>query len=153
MAYYTTRDVETSQKESVRFSDIDLNFELNIHGNKIKDFSDFADIKLNLKIREGLIDIDETNFQWKDFADFKITDSLIFVKEGNETFITEIIDVFETEIVISIKDKSVHSIVLKDKEQVTKFTDFMQSIIEKKAKIIGTSTNEGLVEIFKEELN
>ena len=69
--------------------------------------------------------------------------SLIFVKEGNETFITEIIDVFETEIVISIKDK----------EQVTKFTDFMQSIIEKKAKIIGTSTNEGLVEIFKEELN
>ncbi len=54
---------------------------------------------------------------------------------------------------ISIKDKSVHSIVLKDKEQVTKFTDFMQSIIEKKAKIIGTSTNEGLVEIFKEELN
>ena len=32
--------------------------------------------------------------------------SLIFVKEGNETFITEIIDVFETEIVISIKDKS-----------------------------------------------
>ena len=55
--------------------------------------------------------------------------SLIFVKEGNETFITEIIDVFETEIVISIKDKSVHSIVLKDKEQVTKFTDFMLSLI------------------------
>ena len=52
--------------------------------------------------------------------------SLIFVKEGNETFITEIIDVFETEIVIAIKDKSVHSIVLKDKEQVAKFTDFMQ---------------------------
>ena len=44
--------------------------------------------------------------------------SLIFVKEGNETFITGIIDVFETEIVISIKDKSVHSVVLKDKEQV-----------------------------------
>ena len=37
--------------------------------------------------------------------------SLIFVKEGNETFITEIIDVFETEVVISIKDKSVHSLV------------------------------------------
>ena len=29
MAYYTTRDVETSQKESVRFSDIDLNFDMN----------------------------------------------------------------------------------------------------------------------------
>ena len=79
--------------------------------------------------------------------------SLIFVKEGNETFITEIIDVFETEIVISIKDKSAHSIVLKDKKQVAKFTDFMQSIIEKKETIIGTSTNEELVEIIKENLN
>ena len=79
--------------------------------------------------------------------------SLIFVKEGNETFITEIIDVFETEIVISINDKSVHSIVLKDKKQVVKFTDFMQSIIEKKETIIGTSTNEESVEIIKENLN
>ena len=79
--------------------------------------------------------------------------SLIFVKEGNETFITEIIDVFETEIVISIKDKSAHSIVLKDKEQVVKFTDFIQSIIEKKETIIGTSTNEESVEIIKENLN
>ena len=79
--------------------------------------------------------------------------SLIFVKEGNETFITEIIDVFETEIVISIKDKSVHSIVLKNKDQVIKFTDFMQSIIEKKDKIVSTLTNEDLVEITKENLN
>ena len=79
--------------------------------------------------------------------------SLIFVKEGNETFITEIIDVFETEIVISIKDMSIHSIVLKDEEQVAKFTDFMQSIIEKKETIIGTSTNEESVEIIKENLN
>ena len=79
--------------------------------------------------------------------------SLIFVKEGNETFITEIIDVFGTEIVISIKDKSAHSIVLKDKEQVVKFTDFMQSVIERKSKIIGTSTDEEKVVIFKEDLN
>ena len=79
--------------------------------------------------------------------------SLIFVKEGNETFITEIIDVFGTEIVISIKDKSVHSVVLKDKEQVVKFTDFMQSVIEKKSKIVGTSTDEEQVGIVKEDLN
>ena len=79
--------------------------------------------------------------------------SLIFVKEGNETFITEIIDIFGTEIVISIKDKSAHSIVLKDKEEVEKFIDFMQSVIENKSKIVGTSTDEERVEIFKEELN
>ena len=79
--------------------------------------------------------------------------SLIFVKEGNETFITEIIDVFGTEIVISIKDKSAHSVVLKDKEQVVKFTDFMQSVIEKKSKIVGTLTDEEQVGIVKEDLN
>ena len=79
--------------------------------------------------------------------------SLIFVKEGNETFITEIIDVFGTEIVISIKDKSAHSVVLKDKEQVVKFTDFMQSVFEKKSKIVGTSTDEEQVGIVKEDLN
>ena len=53
--------------------------------------------------------------------------SLIFVKEGNETFITEIIDVFETEIVISIKDKSAHSIVLKDKQQVVKLINHLKT--------------------------
>jgi uncharacterized protein YaaQ len=79
--------------------------------------------------------------------------SLIFVKEGNETFITGIIDVFETEIVISIKDKSIHSIVLKDKDQVNQFTDFMQSIIEKHDKIAGTLTKDEVVEIIKENLN
>ena len=79
--------------------------------------------------------------------------SLIFVKEGNETFITEIIDVFGTEIVISIKDKSAHSVVLKDKEQVVKFTDFMQSVIEKKSRIVGTSTDEEQIGIVKEDLN
>ena len=54
---------------------------------------------------------------------------------------------------ISIKDKSVHSIVLKDKEQVVKFTDFMQSVIEKQSKIVGTITDEEYVEIVKEKLN
>ena len=79
--------------------------------------------------------------------------SLIFVKEGNETYITEIIDVFDTEIVIGIKDKSVHSIVLKDKTQVDKFTDFMQSIFEKRDNIVDTSIKEDVVDIFKEGLN
>ena len=75
------------------------------------------------------------------------------MKEGNETFITEIVDVFDTEIVISIKDKSIHSVVVKDRTQVDKFTDFMQSIFEKKDKIVGTVTKEEFVEIFKDRLN
>ena len=40
--------------------------------------------------------------------------SLIFAKEGKETYVTEILNVFDNEVVISIKDKSAHSILLKD---------------------------------------
>jgi len=76
--------------------------------------------------------------------------SLIFVKNGKETFITEIINIFDNEVVFSIKDKSAHSILLKNKTQVELFTDFIQSIIEKEQKIIDITTNEDKVEIFKE---
>ena len=76
--------------------------------------------------------------------------SLIFVKEGNETFITEILNIFDNEVVILIKDKSAHSVVLKDGKHVEIFIDFIQSIVEKKHKIIDTITNEDSVEIFKE---
>ena len=76
--------------------------------------------------------------------------SLIFVKEGNETFITEILNVFGSEVVISIKDKSAHSVLLKDEKQVELFIDFIQSIVEKEQKIIDITTNEDKVEIFKE---
>ena len=76
--------------------------------------------------------------------------SLIFVKEGNETFITEILNVFDNEVVILIKDKSAHSVVLKDEKQVEIFIDFIQSIVEKEQKIIDTVTKEDNVEIFKE---
>jgi|TARA_B100001540_G_scaffold259696_1_gene238123 hypothetical protein len=76
--------------------------------------------------------------------------SLIFVKKGNETYITEILNVFDNEVVILIKDKSAHSIVLKDGKHVEIFIDFIQSIVEKEHKIIDTITNEDSVEIFKE---
>jgi hypothetical protein len=76
--------------------------------------------------------------------------SLIFVKEGNETFITEILNVFDSEVVFSIKDKSAHSILLNDEKQVEIFTDFIQSVVEKEHKILDVSTDEDKVEIFKE---
>ena len=76
--------------------------------------------------------------------------SLIIVKEGNETFITEILNIFENEVVFSIKDKSAHSVLLKDKDQIEIFVDFIQSIVENKHRIIDTATNHEVVEIFKE---
>ena len=76
--------------------------------------------------------------------------SLIFVKDGKETFITEILNVVDNEIVLLLKDKSAHSIILKDNSQVESFADFIQSIIDKEHKIIETEVVGEHVEINKE---
>ena len=76
--------------------------------------------------------------------------SLIFIKEGKETFITEILNVINNEIVVLLKDKSAHSILLKDNKEVESFADFIQSVIEKNHKIENTSIFENEVEIIKE---
>ena len=34
------------------------------------------------KIKNGLIDTDETKFEWKNFANFELLDSLIFIRDG-----------------------------------------------------------------------
>ena len=75
---------------------------------------------------------------------------LIFVNETKETYITEILNVIENEIVLSIKDKSAHSVILKDNNQALLFTDFIQPVIEKKHKITDTKIVESTVEIIKE---
>ena len=77
-------------------------------------------------------------------------DSLIFVNETKETYVTEILNVIENEIILSIKDKSAHSVVLMDNDQVLLFTDFIQSVIEKKQKIVQTEIAENSVKIVKE---
>ncbi|MCH7966024.1 MAG: hypothetical protein IIB02_01185 [Thaumarchaeota archaeon] len=76
--------------------------------------------------------------------------SLIFIKGGKETFFTSILNIVENELVISLKDKSAHSIVLKDKANVEKFADFIQSVIDKEHKLVSTNILECNVEIVKE---
>ena len=75
---------------------------------------------------------------------------LIFIKEGKETYITGILNVVKNEIVISLKDKSAHSILLKDEENVERFADFVQSVIDKEHKLISTKILEHIVELVKE---
>jgi uncharacterized protein YaaQ len=76
--------------------------------------------------------------------------SLIFIKEGKETYITGILNVIKNELVISLKDKSAHSILLKNEEMVESFADFIQSVIDKEHKLISTRIIENVVEITKE---
>jgi len=76
--------------------------------------------------------------------------NLIFVNDTKETYVTEILNVVENEVVLSIKDKSAHSVVLEDNDQVMLFTDFIQSVIEKRQKIVQTEIVENSVMIVKE---
>jgi len=76
--------------------------------------------------------------------------SLIFIKNGKETYITSILNIIENELVISLKDKSAHSIVLKDKGNVEKFADFIQSVIDKEHNLVSTKILEHNIEIVKE---
>jgi len=76
--------------------------------------------------------------------------SLIFINDGKETFITSILNIIENELVISLKDKSAHSITLKDGKNVEKFADFIQSVLEKEHKLLSTKVIEHEVEMEKE---
>ncbi len=76
--------------------------------------------------------------------------SLVYIKDNNETFIAGILEIIENELVISLKDKSAHSILLKDRKEAESFADFIQSVIENAHKLSDTTVIENMVEITKE---
>ncbi|MDC3126627.1 hypothetical protein OA436_02495, partial [Candidatus Pelagibacter sp.] len=65
------------------FNSKNIDFKLNINANKIKKKRNFINLFLNSKIQEGLIDIDDTQIEWKNNSIIKLTETLIFVKDGN----------------------------------------------------------------------
>ena len=76
--------------------------------------------------------------------------SLIYVKDNKETFVSGILEIIDNEIIVSLKDKSAHSILLKDKLEAESFADFIQSVVEKTSRIANTEVIENIVEITKE---
>ena len=75
---------------------------------------------------------------------------LIYVKEDMEMFITGILEIVDNELIISLKDKSAHSVLLKDRFEAEAFADFIQSVVEKRHRITKTLVKENAVEITKE---
>jgi len=59
-----------------------IDFELKIQANKIKNNPNFVKLNMHSKIKEGLIDLDKTSVEWKDKSKLKIFNSLLFVKNG-----------------------------------------------------------------------
>ena len=75
--------------------------------------------------------------------------SLIFIKDSKETYITRILNIVENEVVVELKDKSAHSVLLEDSTQVELFADFIQSVVDKEDKIIETKVFDKEIEISK----
>ena len=73
----------------------------------------------------------------------------IFSNDEKESLISEILNVVDNEIVMSLKDKSAHSVLLKDDYQVEVFVDFIQSIIEKEHKVLKLDVLENSVKLTK----
>ena len=64
------------------FNNKNLNVDFKVNVNKIQNYQSFVDIFFNSKIQEGLIDIDNTKFKWGNYANFEISDSLIYVSKN-----------------------------------------------------------------------
>ena len=64
------------------FNHKNLNFDLSIKANQIKNYQSFKNFILESKIKQGLIDFDKTKLSWSNYADFEISDSLLYVNEN-----------------------------------------------------------------------
>ena len=64
------------------FNNKNIDFKINIHADNVYKNANFKNINLISNLQEGLIDTDNTKFKWRDFADFELLESLIFVKNG-----------------------------------------------------------------------
>ena len=59
-----------------------VDFNLNLKADRIQHTDNLINFFLNLKIKEGLIDFDNTFISWKNYAKFEILNSLIYVDSG-----------------------------------------------------------------------
>ncbi|MDC3175432.1 hypothetical protein OA845_02830, partial [Candidatus Pelagibacter sp.] len=64
------------------FNNKNIDFKLNINSKKIHNNRNFTNLFFKFKIMEGLIDIDDTKIEWKDNSIIKLSDTLIYVKDG-----------------------------------------------------------------------
>tara|TARA_B100001248_G_scaffold203659_1_gene157833 strand:+ start:59 stop:1549 length:1491 start_codon:yes stop_codon:yes gene_type:complete len=90
-----------------------IEFKLNLIADRVYNNSNFRKININSKIQDGLIDTDVTKFTWKDFADFELLETLIYVKDGEL--------VLDGKLNIKINDhKKVYTFLLTPKNYRTK---------------------------------
>ena len=56
--------------------------------------------------------------------------SMALVRKSRQTYIVSILNVIENEVVVSLRDKSAHSIVMYSNEEAEALAAYMQSVLE-----------------------
>ncbi len=93
----------------------------------------------------------KTRVQCQDKYEAQKLASIVYRQEKGETFLHTVIGVHGQEIVLGLKDKSAHSVVMADSENAETFVDFAQSIIDGSAQMLGVSTVGSQVELIKSD--
>jgi hypothetical protein len=78
-------------------------------------------------------------FECDDAYEAEKLSSLAAVQEDNSTYINNVADVIENEIIIILKDKSCHSILMKDSGNAIKLKELISEIVQGKKTISESS--------------
>lgn len=86
-------------------------------------------------------------FECDDIYEAEKLSSLTSVQEDNSTYIHNIADVIENEIIIILKDKSCHSILMKDSNNAMKLKELLSQILQGKKTISESSFDHYVTKI------
>lgn len=73
--------------------------------------------------------------------------ALVSVQKDDTVYVEGVAAVIGTEIVIKLKDKSSHAVVLKDQENVARLNALLRDIVDGRAKITGSDFSDSVAEI------
>ena len=74
--------------------------------------------------------------------------ALVSVQKDDVVYVDGVTAIVGNEIVIKLKDKSSHAVVMKDKENVTKLNALLQDVAKGKATIRGSNFSGSIAEIM-----
>ena len=105
---FGSNDIIAQLLKTEIFNNKNIDFKLSINADNLYNNTSFKNINLNSKIQDGLIDTDNSKFEWRNFANFEIFESLIFVRDGEL--------VLDGKLKINVKDyKKVYKFLLTPK--------------------------------------
>jgi hypothetical protein len=86
-------------------------------------------------------------FECDDRYEAEKLSSLVSVQKDNTIWVAGVEAVIGTEIVIKLKDKSAHAVVLKDKENVGRLKSLLDDIVDGKAQVQSSDFSGAVAEI------